>query len=388
MFPIRETNEPADGARYPRRGTPRPCRAVLAFAAWLILSASSLAVAQEPDLAPFSFCELCGLPPVERGANENFPGASLLPQTARALSLEEYAPEEVTFDEPPTVRGTDLSVLAVYPYRGRVFGYGLGSWGTQDAQGSSYDRRGFDVGSYGGALGQDWTLTEYFLWGYGVQTTQTNVDSKSASFYDASVDSLAGFLRMSVFGALWHIDLLYGGSRNWERQTRLSTGAQNKFNTTQWFFESEFGARYDKGYTRIEPRANFRVLSLVEPARAEEFLTGKSRPEEFSKSSYRMKLGSRFSWEYATALGVTKPYITCDWSHEFGNRAIYTINDQAPVPVAYRYGSHKMQRDKLMLGAGLDYALRDTFDVYFHYDAEIAAEYANHLFFAGFNKKF
>ena len=47
-----------------------------------------------------------------------------------------------------------------------------------------------------------------------------------------------------------------------------------------------------------------------------------------------------------------------------------------------------MQRDKLMLGAGLDYALRDTFDVYFHYDAEIAAEYANHLFFAGFNKKF
>ena len=65
-----------------------------------------------------------------------------------------------------------------------------------------------------------------------------------------------------------------------------------------------------------------------------------------------------------------------------------TASGSNTYQVAYRYGSHKMQRDKLMLGAGLDYALRDTFDVYFHYDAEIAAEYANHLFFAGFNKKF
>ncbi len=316
-----------------------------------------------------------------------FPGASLLPESVLSQCVD-LPDASDSLDAQSIVRAANLSALPVAPYRGRVFSYGIASWGSQEAQNRTIDRGGFDVGSFGGALGQDWTLTDYFIWGYGVQGTQTNVDAKNSGSYDSRIDSVAGFLRMSVFDALWRVELLYGGARNTTKQTKIGSGAANKFDATEWFFESEFGARFDRGYTRIEPRANFRILSLVEPQKAERFVVSNERPEEFSEASYRMKIGSRFSWEYATAFGVVTPYISADWSHEFGSRYIYTIGDQAPIPVAYRQGAHKMARDKLDLCAGLDYALRDTFDVYIRYDVEIAKEYADYLFFAGFNKKF
>ncbi len=367
-----------------------PLFATLVLTLFLALSSA------ESRAANFSFLEFCGAtdPPQssETLFDESFPGSSLLPSSyvspeASSFSLDAFA-ENYSVDETPIYRGTDLSILSIYPYRGRVFGHFLASWGAQDSQGVKTDVGGFDVGSFGGAIGQDWTLTQHFLWGYGIQATQTTIDAKNTNSYDSSIDSLAGFLRMSVFDALWHIDLLYGGARNWVRHAHLTTDAYTKFADTQCFFESEFGARFDKGYTRIEPRLNFRALTLVEPSSAERFIVSKARSSSFSSASYRMKLGSRFSWEYATTLGVSKPYITVDWSHEFGNRAIYTIDDQASIPVGFRFGRHKMARDKLLFGAGLDYALEETFDVYFRYDAEVAKEYSAHLFFAGFNKKF
>lgn len=376
--------------------------AVIAFLAPLCADASKCA-AQTSDspstLTRFSFCKLAGIrpePPRPLFSTGGAPTYSFYGSQYREPiddSAERFtkildAPSFSSDNETPIYRSSDIASLAIDPYRGRVFGYGLASWGSQDEQDSSANLGGFDVGSYGGALGQDFNLTKYFIWGYGFQATQTEIDGKRADSYDAKLDALSAFLRMSVFDALWHIDLLYGGSKNWETQTMLKNGRQQKFTSTQWFFESEFGARLDEGYTRIEPRVNLRILSLIQPTKAERFFVAQDRPADFSKTSYRMKLGSRFSWEYAALLGVIKPYITADASYEFGNRAIYIIASQAPVPVAYRYDKHKAPRTLLDFGTGFDYALRDTFDVYMKYDVEIGNNYADYLFFAGFNKKF
>ena len=323
-----------------------------------------------------------------------FPGASLVSPSQRQEltlqlpSLEIVSELRVVPDAERVERGADISFLPLSPYRGRVFGNAFVASGAQEAQNRSFDAGGFDVGSFGGALGQDWKLTDNIVWGYGAQLTQTTLDAKNSNSYDESLDSLAGFVRISVFDALWRVDLTYGGSRNWARETSLLNGSTAKFKATQWFFDSEFGARFDKGYTRIDPRINLRVLSLVEPGTAETFLNSRDYVKDFSDNSFRLKIGSRFSWEYENAFGIAKPYITLDWSHEFGNRSIYTIGDQAIAPVAYRQGLHRMPRDKADFGVGLDYALRDELDLSIRYDAEIAKEYADHIFFASFNKKY
>ncbi|MBQ1277526.1 MAG: autotransporter outer membrane beta-barrel domain-containing protein, partial [Thermoguttaceae bacterium] len=140
--------------------------------------------------------------------------------------------------------------------------------------------------------------------------------------------------------------------------------------------------------TRIEPLIGLRVLTLQEPTDAERRLASNGRPNDYADASYRLKLGSRFSWEYATHLATLKPYLTATWAHEFGDRALYAVGENTPFPIAYRYARHKMARDRLDLGGGVDAALRDTVDVFFRYDVEFAKEYSNYLFYAGFHKKF
>ena len=286
----------------------------------------------------------------------------------------------------PIVRGAYLSSLAIAPFRGRIFAYADGSWGRQDEQSESPFASGFDVASFGGGFGQDCRLTKNAIWGFGFQGRNVQI-APAASIYDAEIDSLAGFLRLSLFGPLWRLDLSIGAAQNWNEQ-KYGVGDRTKYSASQWNYEAEFGVRFDKGYTRVEPLINVRVITLQEPGAAERRLVAFERPSDYADASYRLKLGSRFSWEYATRLATLKPYLSATWAHEFGDRALYVVGENTPFPLVYRYAKHRMARDRLDLGGGVDAALRDTVDLFFRYDVEFAQEYANYLFYAGFHKKF
>lgn len=285
-------------------------------------------------------------------------------------------------------RALNMSSLKIAPYGKRVFGYLDGSIARQDAQNSKNDQPGFNAKSWGGGLGGDWNVLDHGVIGYGAYGASTTVKPKNGGAYSESIDSLAGNLRLGVYGALWRFDALFGIGRNWVDQFEYATGARNKFTSSQWLLDFEFGARCDKGYTRIDPFVNFRVLTLNEPRGAEAFLTTKNHTTSFADSSFRAKLGSRVSWEHATPLATLKPYLVASWAHEFGKREIYTAGESSPFPIAMRYGTHKMARDRLDLGGGIEAALRDTLDLYIQYDVVFAKEYSEYLFFTGFNKKF
>lgn len=286
-------------------------------------------------------------------------------------------------------RAASVSDFTIKPYRGRLSGRINGAWGSQEGQGDDADTGGFEVKSWGGGIGQDWTLTSNLIWGYGLQANKINITPERKTSYEADYDVLAGYLQLGVFAQLWRFDVAIGASKNWQTQRLLSTSEKRKITSSQRNYEAEFGARFDRGYTRIEPRVNFRVISLSEPRSAESFLTSYFfMPNEFSDASYRLRIGSRFSWEYETFLATFKPYLSADWGHEFGNKAIYTIGDSSRYPVAYRFGKHKTARDRLDLGGGLDVALHHCCDVYARYDVEFAKEYVDYLGNAGVNIKF
>lgn len=355
---------------------------------------------------PSFFYDLAGIPAVRPSAVEpsaplassffadvsqpaDFTQITFSPQTADLSQLEEsfYSPsfaENASIS--PIVRGAYLSNLPIVPFRGRFFAYANASWGSQGEQNASPRAAGFDVAAFGGGVGQDWRLTKNAIWGYGLQGRNIQIDP-DADIYEAEIDSLAGFLHMSLFGPLWRLDLSIGAAKSWNAQS-ASVFDVLKYSSTQWNYEAEFGVRFDKGYTRVEPLVNVRVMTLQEPSDAERRLEPLGRPSDYSNASYRLKLGSRFSWEYATHLATLKPFLTATWNHEFGDRALYVSGENTPFPTLYRYAKHRMARDRLELGGGVDSALRDTVDVFFRYDVEFAKEYANYLFYAGFHKKF
>lgn len=346
---------------------------------------------------PALFCELAGIPAVSADENERasrttqsffapFSLPSYSSQTAPFVFESRSTSTAQTLQTAPIIRGGYISTLPIAPFRGRVFAYADGSWGKQTEQSADPFASGFAVASFAGGVGQDWRLSKNAIWGLGVQGRNIRLDP-DASIYETEIDSLAGFLRLSLFGPLWRVDLSIGAAKNWHEQSGDDKDVE-KYSSTQWNYEAEFGVRFDKGYTRVEPLVGVRVLTLQEPGAAERRLGAIGRLGDYSDASYRLKLGSRFSWEYATHLATLKPYLTAIWAHEFGARALYTSGENSPFPVAYRYARHKMARDRIDLGGGVDAALRDTVDVFFHYDVEFAKEYANYLFYAGFHKKF
>ncbi|MBR4832924.1 MAG: autotransporter outer membrane beta-barrel domain-containing protein, partial [Thermoguttaceae bacterium] len=330
---------------------------------------------------PALFCELAGIdvPPAETPRFADFSQFPQLVETAFSFSFAENAASE------RIERGAYLSNLPIVPFRGRFFAYADASWGSQDEQNESPYASGFKVASFGGGVGQDWRLTKNAIWGYGFQGRNIQI-TPDAAIYESEIDSFAGFLHMSMFGPLWRLDLSIGAGKSWNAQSSVFDVL--KYSSTQWNYEAEFGVRFDKGYTRVEPLVNFRVMTLQEPSDAERRLVLLGRPSDYSDASYRLKLGSRFSWEYATRLATLKPFLTATWNHEFGDRALYVGGENTPFPILYRYAKHRMARDRLDLGGGVDAALRDTVDVFFRYDVEFAKEYANYLFYAGFHKKF
>ncbi len=347
-----------------------------------------------PRRRPGVLCELAGIPAASSTwktcVNWETPKFPASPR--RRPAVPSFAPLSLDARSPsveptaPIVRGGYISNLPIAPFRGRVFAYADGSWGKQAEQSADPFASGFDVASFGGGVGQDWRLSKNAIWGIGFQGRNVQLDP-AASIYAAELNSLAGFLRLSLFGPLWRLDLSLGAAKNWNEQS-LNYKDVAKYSSSQWNYEAEFGVRFDKGYTRVEPLVNVRVLTLSEPAEAERRFAALGRPGDYSDASYRLKLGSRFSWEYATHLATLKPYLTATWAHEFGDRALYTVGENTPFPVVYRYARHKMARDRLDLGGGVDAALRDSVDVFFRYDVEFAKEYSNYLFYAGFHKKF
>ena len=347
-----------------------------------------------PSARPALFSELAGIPSVSpdgendaNGENDVFSAPTIsIDSIAPTVRLPLDAPSPSLSSTAPIIRGGYISNLQIAPYRGRVFAYADGSWGKQTEQTTDPFAAGFNVASFGGGVGQDWRLSKNAIWGLGFQGRDVQLDP-AASIYETEIESLAGFLRLSLFGPLWRLDLSIGAAKNWNEQS-FGFNDVTKFSSSQWNYEAEFGVRFDKGYTRVEPLVNVRVLTLQEPTEAERRLVRDGRPNDYADASYRLKLGSRFSWEYATHLATLKPYLTATWAHEFGDRALYTVGENSPFPIAYRYARHKMARDRLDLGGGVDAALRDTVDVFFHYDVEFAKEYSNYLFYAGFHKKF
>lgn len=319
--------------------------------------------------------------PLSAPASDGVPSPSL-PRALPGESLDDDALPE------PIYRGALVSDFPISPFRKRVFGYGVGSFAEQDAGESKGGVPGFKTTTWLGGAGQDWNVLEQSVWGFGAQGGEVKVEPKANGTYDNEITSFSGNLHMSIFGALWRFDALFGMAKAWNNQHSYSRRESNKFSSSQWLLAAEFGARFDKGYTRIEPLIGLQILNLNEPTKADKFISSDSYMTDFADASYRGRIGARFRWERDVALATLKPYIQATWTHEFGSREIFIAGDLSPFPIAYRYGGRKKARDQFDLSGGIGAALRDSLDLDAKYDVKFGKDYVEYMFYVGFNKKY
>ena len=309
-------------------------------------------------------------------ANDGFLFSDLFCVTSAETSLND---EETPLE--PLIRA-NLSELAIDdPYRLRAVGTMYGEWGALDG-----DRNadGFSTGVFGGSLGADRKLGKRVLAGLHAEAASINIDPNNPR-YDASVSSIAGLGRMSLFGDLWYWDLSLGIGQN-RNHNELADASSLRYTQNQWNYWTELGMKFRSGYTKIEPFLGFRAIYL-----SGEDSSPFGDPGAFSTesgNSYRTMLGSRFSWDYSTYIARIKPSLWGMWVHEYGDGDLFTTSDRLDFPVAWRFADYRYPRNRVILGGGVAAALRNMVDLWLHYDANFPGHYSAHTLSAGVNIKY
>lgn len=290
------------------------------------------------------------------------------------------------------IRGgsNDLSRLPIVPFRGRTVLRAFGEWDYLNSKETTGLASGFRTENYGGGIGCDWSFGSNAVFGGEIDFTQIAikpVDTRLAG----NTSTLSGVAHIAVFGELWYTNMALGVGRHWsvDKMDTDDDLFENKFQSTQWNYEIDFGLRVKTGFTRIEPLVGFRYTNLVEPGTANIFPgSGVTIRASNKLNSYRFIAGSRFLREYTGHLAKISPSLSVSWVHEFGDESLFITSELSSFPVVRRFGENKMGRDRLQAGAEVTFALRDSVDIFFFYQSVFAKNYAGYSIFGGLNKKF
>ena len=292
------------------------------------------------------------------------------------------------FPAVPEVARGNFADLDIAPFRMRVVGTGYGLWGdyTEETPGGGPDQ-GFKTSAWGGTLGADWLLTENCLAGLHAASGEVNINPEVPG-WDGSITSVGGAARLSLSETRWYWDLSLGVGRNRNRAESLLEGNpyREKKDLTQVNYQTEFGLKTSSGFTRIEPFAGFRYITLS--AGGLNPYNPLAEGYTLAPDSARSMLGCRFAWEYATPISTIRPRLKGAWIHEFADRSVFVTDDGFLFPIAGQFGGETFSRDRGVLGAGVSSALRDMVDLFFDYSYTFAPGDLSYSISGGFHVKY
>ncbi len=290
------------------------------------------------------------------------------------------------------VRGNriDRTGLTLEPYQRRVTGGMFGEWSSLNKKFliNTGDRlnRGFKTSVFGGSLGWERLLGKSVLWGFTFYGASIDINPQDAK-YSGSVSSFAGDLHLTLFGSQWYIDLLAGIGSNWNKNEIVNSTLW-EFRTHQWNYNIDGGLRIREGFTKISPFLGVHATIFSEPGNSGFSSQNSLIASDETYTSCRLLLGSKFHWDYTNNLGTLMPHLYGFWTHEFCEKSIFLTNELNGFAFAYRFGEHTLPADRLNIGIGITYALRDSFDLHFNYNNTFTGNYSDSSVFGGFNKKY
>ena len=238
----------------------------------------------------------------------------------------------------------------------------------------SPNANGYDLDSEGVTLGADLRVSDRFV--VGVLGAYANPTANLVNGGDIDATSYKGAVYATVFQNNFYLDALIGAGKNSYETRRASFGGFAEGETDGWELNTLLNAGYDlnKGNWTISPTASLAYTRV----NLDEFTeTGSLSPLQFPdqhQESLRSELGVNIS--YTAALGRIKvtPQVRLAWQHEFldstqtmdsrlvsGNGQIFTVSGP------------QMDRDRAMIGAGVNVQITPTFSVYGYYDGQIGS---------------
>lgn len=269
---------------------------------------------------------------------------------------------------------------------------GFGHWARQDAQGGL---AGYDYRLAGAALGADQLMADDLLVGvsFGQSNADIDVDDHMAQ---GDIDSYFGSLYGSYFTDRMYVDATVSyGRQRYENTRRVEVGtvsgaAHSSHDGDVYSAHAETGWNLSLKPWTLQPFAALRYTFLDEDGYAESGAEGVNlRVKERRTDSLVSNLGLRFACPFEKDHWLCIPEVTVAWDHDFDldDRRITAAFEGAPTTTFVTDG-RDIDRDGLVLGAGLTVIRRNNLSLSLTYTGELRRHYTAHALAGGMRYEF
>jgi len=263
--------------------------------------------------------------------------------------------------------------------RGRLWLQGIGSYGKLDGDHGS---NGLTQRTKGGVLGADWALNPEWRVGVLGGYSKTDLDTTGV---DGSVDSWhAGVYAMRQSGPLaLRLGAAYSGHQGDSKRTVTFNGFSDRpkgdydANSQQAF--AEVGYAMGSGRLSAEPFANLGYQRYHRDSYSEKGGAAALRVEGQTQDNFSSTFGLRLAHLSQLENGISlTPRVSAGWKHTYGDVDSSTRQAFLMGGTAFNVEGSALDRDSLLLEAGLDVGLSSRHTLGVGYSGEIGSNSRNH----------
>jgi uncharacterized protein YhjY with autotransporter beta-barrel domain len=255
----------------------------------------------------------------------------------------------------------------------------FGQWGDQDGKAGF---TGYDYFMRGATLGFDHRLMDNVMAGlsFGYSRADIDLDRNQGS---GTVKSLFGSLYGSYFDKKLYVDAIFSYGRNWYDNSRMITiGAISMRATSEHdahLFSGYLGGGYyfDFNPWALGPYGSLQYIRLDEESFEEKGAGGISlRVDDRQTDALVSELGLRMVGRFKGKYGNFLPEVSLAWSHDFDIDDHVVKASFAGAPGAsFSIDGQDVERNGLILGAGLTFIHKSGFSTSFRYKGEFRDGY-------------
>ena len=223
-------------------------------------------------------------------------------------------------------------------------------------------------------LGADLRVSDRFV--IGVLGGYASPTADLANGGDIDGTSYKGAVYATYFENNFYLDALIGVGENSYDTRRASFGGFANGDTDAWELNTMLNAGYDlhKGNWTISPTAGVAYTRVDLDGFTEEGSLSPLRFPDQHQDSLRSELGVNVSYTATVGSIQITPQVRLAWQHEFldSTQSMDSRLADGSGPLFSVDGPH-MDRDRAMLGVGVDVRITPTFRVYGYYDGQLGS---------------
>lgn len=235
---------------------------------------------------------------------------------------------------------------------------------------NSANATGYDFDTVGGSLGADLRVSDHF--NIGLMGSYGKSDASLVNGGSIDGESYKAAVYATMYQDGYYLDGLIGAGYNSYDTKRAALLGFAEGDTDAWEIDAMLNAGYDirQGNWTFGPTASAAYTRMMLDGFSE---TGSLAPLSYPsqhQESLRSELGGKVAYNLVLDGIVITPQVRLAWQHEFMDSTQSMESGFGGGSTFLVNGPH-MDRDRIVLGAGLTAQLSPTFSIYAFYDGQV-----------------